>query len=109
MIGNMLIIIWLHFIADFLLQSDKMAMNKSRDIRQLGIHCAVYALPFLLFGIEFALITCGAHFIIDFISSRLTSYYWKTKQRHWFFVTIGFDQAIHLTCLILLLELLGIT
>lgn len=98
---DILIIVWLHWVADFVFQSDKIALNKSENVLFLGMHSAIYALPFLLlFGIEYCLFNFSAHFIIDFISSRITKYYWLKENRHAFFVTIGLDQAIHLTILI---------
>jgi hypothetical protein len=39
------------------------------------------------------------HFITDAITSRTTSYLWQKGERHWFFVVIGLDQAIHMTTL----------
>ncbi len=102
----LILIIWIHFISDFAFQSDQMALNKSENINWLGIHCMVYSIPFLIIGLEFALITCGAHFIVDYITSKITKYFWEKNERHWFFVTIGIDQAIHLTCLILTLKFL---
>ena len=107
-ISTIFIIIWAHFIGDFLLQSDKMALNKSKSLYWLGIHSSVYGLPFLYFGVEFYFITVGAHFIVDFLSSKLTSHFWITKQRHWFFVVIGWDQAIHFSFLIATIKYLGI-
>ncbi len=103
MIGynTIFILICLHFIADFLIQSDEMALNKSTSLYWLGIHSIVYSILFLYFGIYFILITCIAHFIIDYISSKLTTYFWVKQQRHWFFVTIGCDQAIHFICLLI--------
>ncbi len=102
MLTKIFLIIWLHFIADFLLQSDKMATN----IKWLGIHSVVYSIPFLLFGINFALITCGSHFVVDYITSKVTKYFWEREQRHWFFVTIGFDQVIHLSIFLIMLKYL---
>jgi hypothetical protein len=96
-----LVLIWIHFIADFVFQTDKMALNKSKSNKWLGIHVLVYSCPFLVFGWKFALITGCLHFVTDYFTSRGTSYLWRKEMRHWFFVLIGFDQAIHLTTLFL--------
>jgi len=101
---NYLLAIWIHFISDFLLQTDKMATNKSSSLKYLGLHCIVYSIPFLIFGLQFAIINGFLHFIVDFISSKATSYLWQNEKRHWFFVTIGLDQAIHMSCLFLSLQ-----
>ena len=101
MVENILIIIWLHFIADFLLQSQWMGVNKSKNSWVLGLHCYIYALPFVYFGFYYALLNGILHFIVDFITSRMTSRLYEKKEYHWFFVTIGADQAIHMTSLIL--------
>ena len=97
----LLALIWLHFLADFILQSDWMAQNKSKRNTPLLIHVAVYSAPFLIFGWVFALVNGVAHFITDWLSSRACSRVWAKEQRHWFFVVIGLDQAIHMTTLVL--------
>ncbi len=99
-----LALVWLHFLGDFLLQSDKMALSKSSSMRWLGIHVAVYSAVFIPFGLKFVLANYVLHFITDAISSRLTSRLWKQDKRHWFFVVIGADQAIHMSCLLLTYE-----
>jgi hypothetical protein len=100
---DFLIAIWLHFFADFICQTDQMALNKSKDNGWLGIHCLVYALPFLYFGPIFAIIACGTHFVIDWCTSRANAKLWANDKRHWFFTMIGFDQALHLSVLYFLL------
>jgi hypothetical protein len=104
----------LHFIGDFLLQSNWMALNKSKSWRALLAHCAVYSACFLPFGLAFAGITFLGHVLTDAVTSRITSKLWFFEQaaggvnewhyipggkRHWFFVTIGADQLIHYAAL----------
>lgn len=96
-----LIIIWLHFIGDFVLQSDKMAINKSSSIAWLTGHVLVYSVPFaLFFEWKFLVLNFLAHFVIDFFSSKATSILWKKDKRHWFFVIIGLDQALHFSSML---------
>jgi hypothetical protein len=101
-----LVIVWLHFVADFVMQSDRVALNKSRDSVILLWHVALYGLFFVPFGLMFAVVNAALHFATDFCTSRATSALWKKDQRHWFFVVIGLDQAIHMTCLFVTYEVL---
>lgn len=92
--------IGLHFIADFILQSQWMAENKSKRLDALTAHCVIYGLCFLVpFGIVFAGVNAGLHFAVDFVTSRITATLWQKQQWHWFFVVIGADQFIHYSCL----------
>jgi hypothetical protein len=98
---EVLALVWVHLFSDFFLQTDKMATQKSKSNKWLSIHCAVYSIPFLLFGPVYALVNGLAHLMTDYITSRITSIFWKKEERHWFFATIGVDQAIHISTLVL--------
>jgi hypothetical protein len=102
-----------HFLADFVFQSSKMATGKSKSIKWLSIHVSVYALISLitlialgslygnfLFGFYWWSINVILHFIVDFFTSKITSRFWEQKNMRFFFVMIGFDQLIHNVCLI---------
>lgn len=102
--NKIIAVIWIHWIADFVLQSDKMARGKSSSLKWLSIHIAVYTLPLLIFGWKYALFNGAMHWIIDLFSSKATSYLWKKQDVHNFFVVIGLDQALHMTLLVLSLE-----
>jgi hypothetical protein len=98
-IGVIISILFLHLLGDFILQSDWMAINKSRDTNALVAHTVVYSLCFIPFGFVFYLITWATHTATDAITSRITSRLWQRGKRHWFFVVIGVDQFIHHTTL----------
>ena len=105
---NVCLILWilfLHWVFDFVLQTDKMALNKSTSTYWLLTHTSSYAfiafpilVPLHISLIHVILFYCylfTTHTAIDGITSRITSYLWKTEKRHWFFVMIGFDQVLH--------------
>lgn len=103
------ILVWCHFIADFLLQSEKMALNKSKSFKWLNIHAIVYGAFMILIGmltiglergLVFGLVNWVAHLFVDYWTSKGTAILWQKKEVHWFFCLVGFDQAIHLTVLV---------
>lgn len=96
-----LVLIWIHFVADFILQTDKIAINKSSSNTTLLKHVVLYSLPFLPFGFVFAITNGILHFLTDWVTSRWTKKLWAQEKRHDFFVVIGLDQAIHMSCLVL--------
>ena len=102
----LIIMFWLHVVGDFILQTDEMALNKSTSIKWLTVHSIVYSSVYYFFGWQFMFVNCALHFVIDFVTRRLTSKLWKKGDRHNFFVVIGVDQAIHMTCLVLTYNLL---
>lgn len=96
-----LALVWTHWLADFVMQSDKMAKGKSKSNFWLAFHVLVYSAFLLPWGWRFAAINGIAHFCTDWLSSRATSKLWQKGKVHDFFVIIGLDQAIHLTTLLL--------
>lgn len=100
-------ILILHWISDFLLQSDDMALNKSKSNKWLTRHIAVYSFLWFVASLFFASatnniwfmlfwpITFVCHWITDYFTSRLNSKLWAEKKTHWFFVSVGFDQILH--------------
>lgn len=99
--GIYIAIVWVHFIADYILQTDNIAINKSKNIKSLIFHCLIYSIPLFIFGWKFAIINGILHFCVDYVTSKISANLWMTDQRHLFFITLGFDQAVHLTCLFL--------
>ena len=108
------LVMFYHWLFDFVFQNDKMAINKSTSFKWLSVHCLVYSLwgflmfPYLsiahmFFFVGYLFVT---HFMIDAVTSRLTSYLWKKGDRHNFFVVIGFDQFLHVITMIAMLKTL---
>lgn len=119
-------IIVVHFIADFICQTDEMAQNKSRSNKWLTIHVLTYtcvsvsgwsillAITSDLTGVKeillnislFAIITFITHWGTDYVTSRINSSLWQKKKVHSFFVGLGADQVIHYGCLLFTYEYL---
>lgn len=117
-INLVLWILFWHWIADFVCQTDYMAKNKSKIWKVLFEHVCTYSMVLCLgltlvyrgkWGIGFssfsmAYFYCAnfiGHFCTDAITSRITSRLLAAGKHHWFFVVIGIDQFIHYTTLIL--------
>jgi hypothetical protein len=97
---SIVIILTVHFIADFVLQSNWMAQNKSKSLLALGAHATVYTIVLAIISPLWAIVNGIAHFIVYFITSRWTSRLWAKGDTHNFFVVIGLDQLIHALILI---------
>ncbi len=119
----LLIVIFIHWIADFILQSDWQAKNKSTNNMALTSHVLNYTLVWVFalilyiiyYGFEiqfsywlllFPVITFVCHWIQDYITSRINTRLYKANKIHEFFVCIGFDQFLHYIQLFLTLYFL---
>lgn len=112
------IIIWSHWIADFVFQLDRMARNKSKCNEALMSHIRWYT--FILFigalllfkfdivsAVVWSLVNGIVHFYVDYCTSRMTSKLHAAGKMGsdkfpnlGFFAIIGLDQAIHMSTLI---------
>lgn len=111
-----IMILLVHWIADFVAQTDKEATNKSSDFAALLSHTATYSViwfaALLIIGViamggdaiseyyaafvmKFTFITFITHTVIDYYTSKANAILWKKDKRHEFFVSIGFDQLLH--------------
>ena len=115
-------IIFIHWIADFVLQTHEQAVNKSTDNWYLTKHVLTYTGMWMVFitiflgfsneyvfdnsVLWFLLITFVSHWITDYYTSRLNSYLWKKGDVHNFFVSVGFDQVLHYVQLFLTIYIL---
>lgn len=118
MITNILLLMFTHWVADFVLQTQEMAVNKSKSGAYLMLHTTVYSLFFFcilalcnLYAIIdvllFSLFTWLFHTITDYLTSKWTSYLYS-KEKYYglngFFTVIGLDQFLHTVQLLLCYE-----
>ncbi len=110
---ELIIILVIHFLGDFVLQTHWQATNKSKDNVALTQHVTTYAIcwlapmavlfwfgPFntlggVILSLIFSAITFSAHWVTDYFTSRLNSKLWAKGDVHNFFVSVGFDQVLH--------------
>lgn len=112
---EVLAILFIHWFADFVLQTDKQAKGKSKNFGDLIEHTWSYTLVWFVIGIgivlynlqhpffeyrpfsltAFMFITFVSHTLTDYFTSRLNSKLWAAGKIHNFFVSIGFDQWLH--------------
>ena len=112
------VILFGHWVADFVFQTDEMAQNKSSSNFWLTQHVLAYTICMAFVGgfifrdlihgddrefaialVSWLLVNLKLHWITDYTTSRINSYLWRNERRHDFFVMIGADQLIHYTCL----------
>lgn len=106
-----LFIIFIHWLADFHMQTIEMSSNKSKSNFWLTMHVLTYTFVTLLFWHLVLLQPTGdynftdyfmffnfifsTHWITDYITSRMTSKRYAEGRIHDFFVVVGFDQFLH--------------
>lgn len=101
-------ILSIHFLADFVFQTNWQASNKSKSNLALTLHITTYSLTWFLASIVYGLyntnleiilyfapITFICHWITDYITSRIVKYFFENKDNHNGFVIIGIDQLLH--------------
>lgn len=109
MIYQYLALLFIHWFADFVLQTHWQASNKSKNNVALATHVLVYTIclfftvPFIFASSEplfnkwlyFIFLNGILHFITDYFTSRASSKLYAKQDWHNFFVVVGFDQLIH--------------
>lgn len=88
-----ILLVAIHFIADFPFQPEFLALNKGKSWELLFYHCAVYTGAFVAFGkvsMVMALIILVSHLIID-----------PLKARYKIIKPIWVDQLLHISTLYL--------
>ncbi len=94
-------IVLAHWIGDFILQNEKMALGKSSSNKLLTIHVLIWTTTIAVITIPLGLpilwvLLMGVlHWIQDYTTSRLNSYYARTKNNEMFWNMIGTDQMLH--------------
>ena len=114
------LILIVHFLADFALQTHEQATNKGHSnvwlIYHVGTYTAIWSLVFFIlpvvedmntfFGwITFVFLIGIPHYIVDWCTSRIGKPFWKNGDLHNGFVVVGFDQVIHYLCLWVVIRL----
>ena len=108
---TLLVVIAIHFFADFVCQTHNMAINKSKSNYWLTLHVLTYtfvtwlAWLFCFFQpsmdyksydyVSFSVFIFTTHWITDYITSRISSKYFGKGDYHNGFVVVGFDQVLH--------------
>jgi hypothetical protein len=120
------IILFFHWVGDFLFQTTSMATHKSKSNYWLSVHVFYYTVGIsplwilimwskgsftagLLPGLLWLVVAAGLHWITDYFTSRQTSRLYAEKKYYGFpafFSVIGLDQWIHAACLLLSYEYL---
>lgn len=113
-------ILFFHWVFDFILQTDEDAKGKSSSWKHLLNHTKMYSMGWIVVSLIyfmfsdfiitdlstfkillFAPITFLAHTATDYYTSKVNSQLWKEGDSHGFFISIGFDQFLHFSQLLL--------
>lgn len=114
-INVIMLILLVHWFADFHFQSDEMAKGKSTSWTLLTQHVVIYTFTWIVWSFAlfetwkypvseiwikcgiFAGVTFFFHWITDFFTSKIVKAYFDKGDHHNGFVVIGFDQILHYT------------
>jgi len=108
-LSSALLVLFAHWFSDFVMQSHWMATNKSSNNVALGAHVGVYCVFMYLILLAlmsptvaavYVLVNGAAHGVTDWVTSRVSGFFYKRENWHLFFVTIGFDQLLHVALLL---------
>jgi hypothetical protein len=120
-IGVILYILLTHFVADFIMQTHEMGVNKSTSTYWLTRHVLAYGKTMFVFALTFVFIAIicgincihlspliiayiflnmGLHWVTDYFTSKQSKKYFSVQDFHNGFVVVGLDQYIHNICLI---------
>ena len=114
-LNTFIVLLAVHFVADFMFQTHWQASNKSKSNYALARHVSTYTLclaiatiPLFGFAIAgpFVVVNGVLHFVTDYFTSRASSKLYAKQEWHNFFVVIGFDQLIHQSTLAATMQLL---
>ena len=114
-------LILLHFIADFICQSNMSITARGKDFWWLLVHIVAYTLTLfsgMMLGVLFMGFSAGMtfkfvsllaviHFFADYILGKISSHLWETKRHRWAFVIMGAEQFIHIILLICIFQLIN--
>ncbi len=108
---TILIILIVHYLADFCLQTHEQSQKKSSEFKWLIYHTGTYSLVWLFTtwalyssfaaAFLFATITLVVHTATDYVTSRIGKPFWEKQDFHNGFAVIGFDQVLHYVQLLL--------
>lgn len=109
-VNAIMLLLVIHYVADFACQHPWMANNKSKSMKPLLAHVLVYGSilgtgVFFLYGYSaalaaFILINTVSHAVVDYNTSRVSSKLFAAKKNYRAFNIIGIDQLIHQVILI---------
>ena len=113
-IWDVFLLLFFHWVGDFVMQSDKDAKGKSTSWVHLLSHTLSYTICFLPIVLAhgdvrwflFMPITFVAHTATDYYTSRVNSQLYNEGKIHDYFVSIGFDQLLHFAQLIITFQIL---
>lgn len=110
-VSVVLFMMFVHWIADFRHQTDEMARGKSKSNYWLSVHAGIYTaimalgacvfIPTFWAWVAWVAFNGAAHWVTDYFTSRASSKYFAVGDYHNGFVVVGFDQWIHLACLMI--------
>lgn len=104
-IWQLALLLFAHWIGDFVFQTTWMATGKSSRLDALIIHVLTYSIVLsgaavLLFGqteVAAKFVACNAalHLVTDFCTSKVSAAFHARGNMRGFFVVLGLDQFLH--------------